>query len=330
MTADTNVGFPRERCALRAGAGPRHRRSRGDRRQLASARARGRARRLGRGRQGQRLRARAREGRPARCNPPARGLFRRPGRRGPRARAASRRKRRIYVLNGLEKAADPADYARNGPHAVIGSAEELERWSSKRRATATSSPSALHLDTGMNRLGFESLGGAQGRDGRCGRRSGADLLMSHFVSSETPGDRQCAADRALRRGARRVSGSPRFARQFLRPVLGRGRSTISPPRLRALRRQSDARPPAIRCAPRVTLDVAIQQTRWIEAGETCGYNGQWTARRRTRLATLLAGYADGLPRGAGAIDANPAPTSSSPAAAARWSGACRWIFASPT
>jgi alanine racemase len=57
--------------------------------------------------------------------------------------------------------------------------------------------------------------------------------------------------------------------------------------------------------PVVSLDVAVQQTRWIEPGESCGYNARWTARRRTRLATLAAGYADGLPIGAGATDAGP-------------------------
>ncbi len=57
--------------------------------------------------------------------------------------------------------------------------------------------------------------------------------------------------------------------------------------------------------PVVTLTAAIQQIRTIEAGASCGYNAQWTAKRPTRLATLLIGYADGLPRGAGATDARP-------------------------
>ena len=57
--------------------------------------------------------------------------------------------------------------------------------------------------------------------------------------------------------------------------------------------------------PVVTLTIAIQQIRSIETGMSCGYNAQWTAKRPTRLATLLIGYADGLPRGVGATDAKP-------------------------
>ena len=57
--------------------------------------------------------------------------------------------------------------------------------------------------------------------------------------------------------------------------------------------------------PVVTLTVPVQQVRRIGAGESCGYGAMWTATRPTRLATLLAGYADGLPRAAGATDARP-------------------------
>jgi alanine racemase len=54
--------------------------------------------------------------------------------------------------------------------------------------------------------------------------------------------------------------------------------------------------------PVVRLEAPILQTRIVEAGEKVGYNAQWTAKRRTRLATIGVGYADGLPRAAMGID----------------------------
>ena len=63
----------------------------------------------------------------------------------------------IYVLNGLEAGADPADYVRHRLAPVIGAEDDLERWSAFGAREGETSPCALHLDTGMNRLGFESL-----------------------------------------------------------------------------------------------------------------------------------------------------------------------------
>ena len=55
----------------------------------------------------------------------------------------------------------------------------------------------------------------------------------------------------------------------------------------------------------VRLEARIIQLRAIGVGETVGYNGQWTARRPTRLATIGVGYADGLPRALMATDTRP-------------------------
>jgi alanine racemase len=210
---------------------------------------------------------------------------------------------RIYVLNGLEAKADPlADYSAFGLAPAIGGAAELERWAAFARAQASAPTAALHLDTGMNRLGFESLDSLRAAVAAAGA-SGADLLMSHFVSSELPDDPLNALQIARFEAAR-------AALPALKTSLANS-SGLFLPRLPAydLGRPGYAlyggnptpgRPNPMQ--PVAALDVAIQQTRWIEKGEACGYNGQWKARRRTRLATLLAGYADGLPRGAGAVE----------------------------
>ncbi len=212
----------------------------------------------------------------------------------------------IYVLNGLEASADPADYAQHGLAPVIGGEEELQRWSAFAARRGRISPCALHLDTGMNRLGFESLARLRAAMETHGLASGANLLMSHFVSSEFPDDpinpaqierfeAARAAFPSLPASLANSSGmflNPRPIFDLARPGYALYGGNPAPGGMNPMR-------------PVVTLAIAIQQTRWIEAGMTCGYNGQWTARRRTRLATLLAGYAVGLPRGAGAADSKP-------------------------
>jgi len=222
------------------------------------------------------------------------------------ARQALPSEAQIYVLNGLEPMADPADYAEHRLAPVIGGEEELQRWSAFAARRNWTNPCAIHLDTGMNRLGFESLTRLSAAMETHGRTSGADLLISHFVSSEIPGDplnqaqiERFEAARAAFPGL--VASLANSSGMFLEPspiydlarpgyALYGGNPT---PR----------RPNPMRAV--VTLTVAIQQIRSIEAGMACGYNAQWTASRPTRLATLLIGYADGLPRGAGATDSKP-------------------------
>ena len=222
------------------------------------------------------------------------------------ARRALPAEAQIYVLNGLESGAEPADYGEHRLAPVIGGEEELKRWSAFAARRNRTSPCALHLDTGMNRLGFDSLARLRAAMATHGPASGAELLMSHFVSSEIPDDPINQAQIELFEAARvafpRLPASlANSSGMFLDPSpiydLGRPGYALyggNP---------TPGRPNPMR--PVVTLTAAIQQTRWIEAGMTCGYNAQWTASGRTQLATLLIGYADGLPRGAGATDAKP-------------------------
>ncbi len=156
----------------------------------------------------------------------------------------------------------------------------------------------------MSRLGFASLVELETALARHDRaKLNIALVMSHFVSSEAPGDPLNDAQSARFEEARSLlPGVPASLANssgiFLktRPLydlvragyaLYGGNPTPGSPNPM----QSVAK-----------LEVRIQQLRWIEPGTSVGYNAQWTAQRRPRLATHLAGYADGLPRTAGATD----------------------------
>ena len=51
--------------------------------------------------------------------------------------------------------------------------------------------------------------------------------------------------------------------------------------------------------PVVTLALPVIQVRELAPGEAVGYGAAWIAPRRARIATVAAGYADGLPRALG-------------------------------
>ena len=210
----------------------------------------------------------------------------------------------VYTLNGLEENADPhADYLTPGLCPVIGSPAEAARWMTLAADLATPLPYAIHADTGMNRLGFADADEARAALGANASVAGAALLMSHFVASEEPRNPLNAAQIArfeTMRGwfpgipASLANSSALFLPQ--RPIY----DLVRPGYALYGGNPTPGLPNPMQ--PVVSLDVAIQQTRWIETGQTVGYNAQWTAPRRTHLATLLAGYADGLPRTAGATN----------------------------
>ena len=51
--------------------------------------------------------------------------------------------------------------------------------------------------------------------------------------------------------------------------------------------------------PVVSLDIPVIQVRDIKAGESVGYGNTWTAPTPRKIATISAGYADGIIRAMG-------------------------------
>lgn len=208
----------------------------------------------------------------------------------------------IYVLDGFFQNTGDA-YARIDCRPVIGDLNELAEWDVFCRRTGWAGGAAIHIDTGMNRLGL-TVAEAQGIVPRIHAGDhGITLVMSHLASAEllnNPANaKQLAAFREI---ASAFSGVPaslanssgvflgsQFQYDLVRP--GAAVYGINP--------TPEADNPM---QPVVELKARIVQIRNLERGETVGYGGTWTARRPTRLAIISAGYADGYFRAASAND----------------------------
>lgn len=211
----------------------------------------------------------------------------------------------IYVLNGLPPGTAAA-FADIHARPVIGSLVELAEWDAFCSANQWRGGAALHVDTGMNRLGISADEAAALAPRIRAENHGITLLMSHLACAEQPShplnERQIQLFREVRLLYRGIPGSLANSSgiflgnaahcDMVRPGAALFGVNPTPGQINPMR-------------PVIELQARVVQIRTVPKGETIGYNAIWTARHATRIAVVSVGYADGYPRAASATDAAP-------------------------
>jgi len=190
----------------------------------------------------------------------------------------------IYVLDGLD---DPAVFRAHDLRPVLNTMDQVKMW-----RQAPDLKAALHIDTGMNRLGVrpDELGTPLDLPQ-------LSLVVSHLACGDAPENpmntRQLAAFRAA---AAAFAGTPLSLANSAGAFLGApyGFDLVRPGISLYGGGPFDVPHPEIK--PVAHLSARVLQVRDLKAGETVGYGATFTAPHAMRLATVGLGYADGLLR----------------------------------
>lgn len=154
-------------------------------------------------------------------------------------------------------------------------------------------PFGVQLDTGMNRLGMEPAEWAALRD--IALAQNIQLIMSHLACADEPDHPMnayqlqvftemtegCDVPRSFSATGGILLG-PDYHFDITRPGVGLYGGM-----------------PFDQAQPVAHISLPVVQIRDVEAGETVGYSNTWTAARPSRIATVSAGYADGIHRAMG-------------------------------
>jgi alanine racemase len=209
---------------------------------------------------------------------------------------------RIFVLDGVAPGTAAALVAhRLTP--VLNSLDEIAEWSMRARTDRRELDAALHVDTGMNRSGLShaELSQLAGRLRESLAGINLALIMSHLACADEPGREMNWTQLARFRAALATlpaapaslsaSAGIELGRDFLFDLVRPGIAICGGNPI-------FGRPNPYRTV--ATLTGRVLQIRHVEPGETVGYAASFEAERPMILATVAAGYADGLIRASGA------------------------------
>src|SRR5438132_11626462 len=206
----------------------------------------------------------------------------------------------IYVLNGLMPGSAPA-FAADYLRPVINSTTELAEWDAFVATRNWHGGAALHVDTGMNRLGITVEEAVAIAPRLQSENHGITLLMSHLACAEKPdhpmNDKQIRLFREIRILFRGVPSSlANSSGIFLGGTVHC--DLVRPGGALYGANPTPGKPNPMR--PVLELKGRILQVRGVQKGESVGYGAAWTAARASRVAPVAVGYGDGYLRAAGA------------------------------
>lgn len=207
------------------------------------------------------------------------------------------RRARIYVLNGLPRRSAEF-FAAHRLQPCLGSLAEIRDWCRQARRMGAPLPAALHIDTGMNRLGLSQAECAK-LAARPALLAGLDLslVMSHLACADEGGAKQRMNAQQRTRFLRLAAQLPP-APLSLANSAGTGlgaRYHLDMVRVGIGLYGGGRRLPFVPRAV-VQLRTHILAVRQIARGETVGYGAAWRAPAAARVALVPLGYADGYMR----------------------------------
>ena len=224
----------------------------------------------------------------------------------------------IYVLDGLLPGAG-AHYSGFDLRPCLSSLPEIREWAMYCAEMRRRLPAAIHIDTGINRLGLSATDvDALAAAPELLASFDVSLVMSHLACADEPASPFNPTQRALFERLRAKlppapaslanSGGiflgPDYHYDLVRPgiALYGGRAL-------------EGRPNPMQTV--VRLSARILQVREVATGEAVGYGASYQVSRPSRVATIACGYADGFLRAlsglgdhagpAGFLDSYPVP-----------------------
>jgi len=212
----------------------------------------------------------------------------------------------VYMLDGLLPGT-VHEVAHLGAAPALSNLEDARTWASLANNGTRAPPAALHVDTGLHRLGMGAKEVRElAREAVLLRRLDIALVMSHLACADEPGNamnreqldifHRLRASLPPARASLAASDGLMLGKDFhldlVRPGYALYGGQAAPGRTTPV-------------GPIVRVKARILQVHDVAVGGRIGYSASYRATSPRRIATIAAGYADGVFRHASATNDTP-------------------------